>query len=182
MNVIPTSSRIGIALIPPRLSDGLLNESDIQCLDMFSDLNELSGILSDEDVAYYLWYNSRISDFMPGFSASDFVCVINDPRISSWVLEHQTVYDRVAKESEAKYSIAAGGSRRALAVDYGGGCYYAPILSSGVLYLVGTESDPYEGNAGHFYDAVLAQLSKVVRVSDLAQYDVFDKFVMAEQA
>jgi len=181
MNFIPTSTRIGIALIPPKLSDGVLNDDEVAVLDAFCDLPELSSILSDQDVAFYLWYNTKMADLVPGFvNHSDFIPILLEPRVQGWIVEHQTVYDKVVLESEAKYSIAKGGSKRALSVDYGNGCYYTPILSSGVLYLVGTETDPYLGKAYHFFDAALAQMSKSVRISDLARYDIFDMFVKAD--
>ncbi len=173
---ISTSSevRIGLVLVPPPLAT-LAAESETP-LDSFLNLEQLSGILSDRDVAYYLWYNSKARQLVP-YLIDDLVPLVDDVMFQKWIAEHQAIYDKVAAECDAKYSIAGGGSRRALAVDYGSACFYTPTCQSGVLFLTGSAEDPYSGQLNHYYDAILAELSKSTRVTDLAKFAVFDKYV-----
>ena len=175
---ISTSSepRIGLVVIPPALH-AIAAESDFP-LDGFTNLDQRSGILSDADVSYYLWYNSKAKEWVPEL-AGDLVSLFDEPTFQAWIANHQALYDKVTAECDAKYSIAGGGSRRALAVDYGSGCFYTPTCSSGVLFMTGSAEDPYSGHKSHYYDAVLAELAKAMRVSDLAQFTVFDKYVGA---
>jgi hypothetical protein len=175
---ISTSSepRIGLVVIPPALY-AIAAESDFP-LDGFTNLDQLSGILSDADVSYYLWYNSKAKEWVPEV-ADDLTSLFDEPTFQAWIANHQALYDKVVAECDAKYSIAGGGSRRALAVDYGSGCFYTPTCSSGVLFMTGSAEDPYSGRKSHYYDAVLAELAKAVRVTDLTQFTVFDKYVGA---
>lgn len=173
---ISTSSepRIGLVVIPPSLAD-VAAESDFP-LDGFTNLDHLSGILSDADVSYYLWYNSKASEWVPEL-AGDLISLFDEPTFQAWINNHRSLYDKVCAECDAKYSIAGGNSRRALAVDYGVGCFYTPTCSSGVLFMSGSADDPYSGRKSHYYDAILAELAKCMRVSDLTQFTVFDKYV-----
>lgn len=175
---IPTSNepRVGLVLVPPPLAS-LAADSEVP-LDSFLNLEQLSGILSDQDVAYYLWYNTKAREFVP-YLAEDLASILDEVNFKKWIAEHQAIYDKVARECDAKYSIAGGGSRRALAVDYGSECFYTPTCSSGVLFMSGSAEDPYSGQENHYYDAILAELSKSNRVIDLVQFAVFDKYVGA---
>lgn len=168
--------RVGLVLVPPPLAT-LAAESEIP-LDSFLNLDQLSGILSDRDVAYYLWYNSKASQFVP-YLINDLTPMVDDVMFQKWITEHQVIYDKVAMECDAKYSIAGGGSRRALAVDYGSECFYTPTCQSGVLFMSGSAEDPYSGQVNHYYDAILAELAKSTRVIDLVKFAVFDKYVGA---
>jgi len=177
---ISTSSepRIGLVVIPPSLAV-VAAESDFP-LDGFINLDQLSGILSDADVSYYLWYNSKAKEWVPEL-ADDLISLFDEPTFQAWISNHRSLYDKVCAECETKYSIAGGGPRRALAVDYGSGCFYTPTGSSGVLYMSGSAEDPYSGQKSHYYDAIIAELAKFMRVSDITQFTVFDKYVGASQ-
>lgn len=168
--------RVGLLLIPPTIAQVVL-DSAIP-LDSLSNLEQLSGILSDADVSYYLWYNSKAKELLPEL-AGDLVSLYNEPSFQQWIDTHQTIYNKVAAESDAKYSIAGGGSRRSLAVDYGSGCFYTPTCSSGILFMLGSAEDPYSGQKNHYYDAVLAELAKVIKIADITAFTVFDKYVGA---
>lgn len=171
-------ARVGLALIPPGLATGVLDETIP--IDSFINLDQLSGILSDADVSYYLWYNTKVSEFAKDL-ASNLISISDETFVKNWIEAHRVVYNKESAECNAKYSIAGGGSRRALAVDYGAECFYIPRYSSGVLYLIGCADNPYVDGEQHYYDAVMSELAKSLRVSDLANFAAFDKYVSSAQ-
>lgn len=146
--------------------------------DVFKDPVLLSRILSEEDICYYIWYNSRLAAFLPEMAGEVKTIATSDP-FQQWVSERGELYETCAKAHDVKYSIAEKTKKKS--VDYDCVGKYTPAYQAGVLFMLGHDKSPYE-SLDLYYDAILTEMSKTMSVKEMAEYCVFDNYLVQSVA